>query len=696
MKVLSRLSFLLLSASSIAANDILWMQGGNSFRVTAVVFSPSGDLVASAAYGDTSAKIWRVSDRALLRTLKARSSVEALAFSPDGNILATSDVNWPAEPDKTHVIRLWRVEDGTLLRTIFGPKGPVTSIAFSPDSTLLASTGRADRNIALWRVSDASAVRTWLADAEGVLSCVFRPGLEPVLASAGIQNQVRLWNIDGQLIRSFEGHFGPVRSIAFSAHGDLLASAGDRIDGTIRVWRYDGSLVRAIGAGFDELTSVALSPDSVTVFGGGVGSFLRGTLVGWDLSSGLPVESFVGHGGPVEAMAVSPDGMRLISGGGVFDNRLILWRRGQETQEATFTLYTGALTSLAFSADGRTVLTGAQAEGADSTIRSLNASNGTLLASAAENADVNHLAISPKGDFLASAHGFPERRVKLWQLPNLTHIRTFEMTSSFNVTVNFSSDGERLAAAGGGRIIVWNVLTGLELLIITNIGSVDSLAFSPDNSIIASAGGSSLSLRRSTDGQLIQTTQVPFGVNNIAFSPNRKVLVSAGGNNDFTITLWNAMDGTFIRRLSGHSGAVTSVSFFADGEGLISTGGYLDGTVKFWRVRDGALLRSLDKEIINANALAVSPDARFLAIGRADATTVVMRNPFGPPKINRILSAENKLSLQFEPDGTFFIQRRDNLFEGTWETIGSVVDAQSWTSAIDAHSAYFRLERSLE
>jgi WD40 repeat protein len=74
-----------------------------------------------------------------------------VSFSPDGRLLASGSL------DKT--IKLWRVEDGSLVRTLTGHTDVVNSVAFSPDGRLLAS-GSWDKTIKLWRVADGSLVRT--------------------------------------------------------------------------------------------------------------------------------------------------------------------------------------------------------------------------------------------------------------------------------------------------------------------------------------------------------------------------------------------------------------------------------------------------------------------------------------------------------------------------------------------------------
>ena len=78
--------------------------------------------------------------------------VSSVAFSPDGSLIASG--SWD------HTIKLWRVSDGALVATLTGHTWEVYSVAFSPDGSLIAS-GSEDATIRLWRVSDGALLRTY-------------------------------------------------------------------------------------------------------------------------------------------------------------------------------------------------------------------------------------------------------------------------------------------------------------------------------------------------------------------------------------------------------------------------------------------------------------------------------------------------------------------------------------------------------
>lgn len=109
-------------------------------------------------------------------------------------------------------VRLWWVNDGSLMRTLEGGhNGAVWSVAFSPDGSLLATTVAAeDGLINLWQVEDGSLRQQISGHASRVRDVQFSPDGQ-LLASASIDWTVRLWNVaDGSQRHRLVGHQGPV------------------------------------------------------------------------------------------------------------------------------------------------------------------------------------------------------------------------------------------------------------------------------------------------------------------------------------------------------------------------------------------------------------------------------------------------------------------------------------------------------
>jgi dipeptidyl aminopeptidase/acylaminoacyl peptidase len=140
-----------------------------------------------------------------------------------------------------------------------------------------------------------------------------------------------------------------------------------------------------------------------------------------------------------------------------------------------------------------------------------------------------------------------------------------------------------------------------------------------------------LKLWRVSDGELVRTMSSGSGsVMSVAFSPDgTQVAAGSGSSQNPRIRLWRAVDGQLLHLLEGHTGAIQSLSFSTGGSLLIS--GSADRTIRLWRVSDGVLLRTYTRETgTGVNSVACSPDGRWLAYGRADATVVMAHRPGVP------------------------------------------------------------------
>ena len=308
-------------ASSIPAAPVRVLEGHDG-AVNAVAVAPDGRTLSSGS-DDRSLKFWSVASGTEFRTLSTGSTpVAAIAFAPDGSLLAWSSGRVVAGAGSAPVIWMEDVATGKVARTLNQPAGGEqavygpSAIAFSPNGTLLAAGGE-DRSIQLWDVASGKLVRSLPGHSKGTLAVAFSPDGR-WLASGGGDSAVKLWDVaTGQPLRSMTAARW-VRAVAFSPDGKILASAGE--DRAIRLWDpASGQLVRTLTGHSRWVRSIAFSRDGRLIASGGQDKLVKV----WDVASGRETNNLTGHTEPVFSVAFAPDGHTLASGGA--DAAVRLW-----------------------------------------------------------------------------------------------------------------------------------------------------------------------------------------------------------------------------------------------------------------------------------------------------------------------------------------------------------------------------------
>jgi eukaryotic-like serine/threonine-protein kinase len=571
--------------------------------VQALAYSPDGNLLVTGLRDKFN--VWDARTRLLVASV--RKGVVSMAFLPDGQALVT------ASPS---TVRVWHTSDWTELTALRDNSGPV---ALSKDGKLLATQSR--RGVRLWETAGWTELRlfprvfgpmTFSPDGntlatespEGITLWSLEGGRAPVV----LQDSTNMFPRPG-------GWFRPRPPMAFSADGKSVVAARNELSVrgvfVLSIWDTDSGREIAVVPDDPEhiehtgfISSLAFSPDGKTLATASRDYSIRL----WDFATRQLLTTFHGHWHEVWSVAFSPDGKTVVSG--AKDGDVNLWSTRRQPKDDTLP---GNWQPLGVSKDSR-ILAGLNWPRAGDFNRSRSVDFINLTTGEPEKQiplDRPRFglwpAISLSQDLRTLAQSVDNGTVKLWNTESIetSTMETGERRIDF---LELSPDGRFLVTGGHDQALHWWDLRRHTNTVLNT--DARRVLFSPDGSTLAV-------LQRDSALQLWDTATLALRTNLVldlqpgfstTFSADGRML--AVGCEDDAVRLIEVSTGKLLGTCTGHKQSLFSAAFSPDGKTLATSSD--DSTMKLWNVATQQEVLSFRRLGGRLAGLLFTPDGRML------------------------------------------------------------------------------------
>jgi WD40 repeat protein/serine/threonine protein kinase len=433
-------------------------------------------------------------------------------------------------------------------------------------------------------------------------------------------------------------HPGSVKSADLSADGRLVATASGK---AAQVW--DAATGRTIGPPLRHaarVLAVAISPDGRLLLSGGEDSVARL----WETVTGRPVGKPLVHGNHVEHVAFSPDGKVAVTA--AKDGTARLWDSATGMALGLPLAHVDVVRAVAFSPDGRLVATGSN----DATARLWEVPTGRPHGEPLRHTGaVRGLAFSPDGRQLLT--GSNDKTARTWDVASGKALLTFRHAGPVP-GVAFRPDGRAVATASEDYTArEWDSRTGQPLAPpLPHLDEVSRTAYSPDSRLLLTAyyDGPVFSWEVGTDRPAF--APLPRGrLSRVAFGIDSRTIVTAGP--DHTARLWRIWKPLLPDQFPRFTGPVVVTAFSSDGTVLLAASGR---QAWLYNATTGQPIAGPLDHPDGVLAGVISPDGRTALTGSFDGSARTWEVASGRRLAGPFRHAHPVWAVAFRPDGKAF------------------------------------------
>ncbi len=612
---------------------------GHAGWITAICNFPQSNRIISGAR-DRTLKIWDVPSGELIQTIPLLGEPPILLrVSPDEHLVAI------ASAQSSPAVKMLDLESGRFTGKSLAHEGPLSCIAFSPDSSRILTVEQ--RGIArLWDPGESRAQVTYKIPAHTASAPIYTASSEPEILIAGMDKTIRKIRLSDSSSISFEpGHREIITALAVSSDGTRALTCGR--DKQVIAWdAVSGSVLSNFRAHNEQISAIALN-----CTGELAASYDQKALIKlWNTASGIVLRTFSAFEGEISFLTFTRDGERLLAGGR--DMAIRIWDVGGQPMIPALALSTIRPVTKQMKSDRKfkamvEMAQKAMKKGAFASAYSMLRDCQTLLGyersetvldlilrmkdrgsrislhggwqskALDTKSAIMDVSFSPSAIHFLSGHG--DHTLRMWSTKTGDCLKILKGHTNLVTSVRFSSNGREAISGGDDRTVrLWDLYTGKNLLALRGHSeSVSSVAYFQDGTLVISGSwDNTIRVWRLSDGSCLKTLKGHDDkITAVDCLKGSNHIVSAGF--DGVVKMWDVDTARALRDLRGHKDRIMALRVSPKGDLLLTCS--TDGTARIWDLKKGQCVQTLEINETDIRAGAFSPDQKFLVTGGNDA-----------------------------------------------------------------------------